>query len=114
MDRDRDMFTGRLMRDEYLEGIDRNLQQINARQRRDHIRANGGMTGGDAIVALIVYVFRKMRRMVRRVLLALIAIFIVWCVFGEAIVGALHNARQQSVSGATLAGLTANQNGDMS
>jgi hypothetical protein len=87
---DRDMFSGRLMRDEYLEGIDRNLQQINARQRRNQIRANGDMTGGDAIVALIVMGFRAIPRPIRRVLLAVIAVFIAWCFLGQAIVGALH------------------------
>jgi hypothetical protein len=52
------------------------------------------MTGGDAIVALVVMGFRKMPRTVRRVLLTVIVVFIAWCFFGEAIVGALHSARQ--------------------
>jgi hypothetical protein len=66
--RDR-MMNGQRVGDCYAERSSRTLDEINARQRRDQTRANGGMTGGDAIVALIVMGFRKMPRPVRRVVL---------------------------------------------
>jgi hypothetical protein len=74
------MFSGRLVRDEQLEQINRNLQR----------RGNGGMTGGDAVAALIVMGFRKMPRTVRRVLVTVILLFIAWCFLGETIVGLIH------------------------
>jgi hypothetical protein len=45
---------GNRMSDDYLQGINNQLREINQRQRRDQQRAQYGYSTGDAIVALIV------------------------------------------------------------
>ena len=76
MDQDRDMFTNRPMRDEYLERI------ANSQPRRT--------TGGDALFGLIVAVFKMLPRSIRRFVAIVFALVIVYALFGQAIVAAVH------------------------